>query len=158
MDKWIQVAMDLGATEAGWLDTGIIRFLPEVRKMCVDGKCGGYGKNWACPPGCGSVEACAERVRSYQRGLVFTVAAQMEDPFDYEAIEEGGKKIKQLALAIRDRLWDQEKERVLADDAGALRSVRQMPVSRRPVFIRSWPQRLRKPRGCGYRKSASRPA
>lgn len=28
MDKWIQVAMDLGATEAGWLDTGIIRFLP----------------------------------------------------------------------------------------------------------------------------------
>ena len=112
MDKWVKEAMELGATEAGWLDTAQIRFLPEVRKMCVDGNCGGYGKNWACPPGCGPVEACAERVRGYRRGLVFTFAAQMEDPFDYEAIEMGGKRIKELALAMRDRLWDQGMERV----------------------------------------------
>ena len=35
--------------------------LEAVRDMCADGRCGRYGHNWACPPGCGSIEAAARR-------------------------------------------------------------------------------------------------
>jgi predicted metal-binding protein len=69
--------------------------------MCADNKCGGYSKNWGCPPGCGSVEENRKRVTAYSQGLVFTYAARMEDPFDYETIEEGAKKIEALGNDIR---------------------------------------------------------
>ena len=36
--------------------------LAEVRDMCAADRCGRYGHNWACPPGCGSIEAAARRI------------------------------------------------------------------------------------------------
>ena len=112
MDEMIKKALELGFTEVGWLDTSVIRFLPEVRSMCAAGRCGGYGTNWGCPPGCGDVNVCSEHVRTYPRGLVFTYAAVREDPFDYEAVEHGSKMIYELGYKLRDLVETEGKKRV----------------------------------------------
>ena len=39
--------------------------LEAVRDMCASGRCGRYGHNWACPPGCGSIEAAARRIAGF---------------------------------------------------------------------------------------------
>ena len=43
--------------------------LEAVRAMCADGRCGRYGHNWACPPGCGSIEAAARRFADFARQM-----------------------------------------------------------------------------------------
>lgn len=101
MTNWIEEAVSLGATQAGWLPTDVIRFLPEVRDMCAADKCRSFGRNWGCPPGCGDLAACEAHVKSYKQGLLFTYAAMMEDPFDYEAVQEGAERIQELG----DELW-----------------------------------------------------
>ena len=43
--------------------------LAEVRDMCAADRCGRYGHNWACPPGCGSLETAAHRIAGYAGGI-----------------------------------------------------------------------------------------
>ena len=37
-----------------WVQLNMAAAVPleAVRAMCADGRCGRYGHNWACPPGC----------------------------------------------------------------------------------------------------------
>jgi ATP-binding cassette subfamily B protein len=57
----IKKALDIGFSEASKLDCTTIKLMPEVRDMCAANKCNQYDKNWACPPGCGSLEECEEK-------------------------------------------------------------------------------------------------
>ena len=56
MEKWIKLALEMGFTEAAPLDPATLRPLESVRAYCAEEKCGYYGKSWACPPACGSLE------------------------------------------------------------------------------------------------------
>ena len=87
-DDLIQKAKDSGFTEAGPLDVGTIEFLPEVRDMCASGRCQMYGKNWACPPACGSLDDMRARVGKYSRGLLVQTVGQLEDNMDWETMQQ----------------------------------------------------------------------
>lgn len=81
------------ATEAGFsawapLDVATIELKPEVREMCAVNSCGQYGKRWSCPPGCGTLEECAERIRSCTHGILVQTYGDIEDGFDFEAMME----------------------------------------------------------------------
>ena len=96
-----------GFTGAAYLDPQRVQLLEEVRGMCEANRCGQYGRTWACPPGCGTLEALEEKLRSYAYGMILQVTGRMEDDYDVEAIEAAERACKtaleRLAEALRPR-------------------------------------------------------
>ncbi len=97
-----RLAREAGFTHLAHLDCNTIRLLPEVRQMCEVNSCGKYGKNWACPPGCGSLEECRERISAYHWGILVQTVGELEDSLDVESmkeIEERHKKAFRAGIA-----------------------------------------------------------
>ncbi|MDO4260917.1 MAG: DUF2284 domain-containing protein [Eubacteriales bacterium] len=86
------------------LDCATIRLLPEVRQMCEANTCGQYGRNWACPPGCGSLEECGERIAPYRFGILVQSVGELEDSMDFEGMQETEARHKKAFFAGADLL------------------------------------------------------
>ena len=56
MNDLVTRSIDYGFSHAALLDALTLRARNEVRDMCRADKCSQYGKNWRCPPACGSIE------------------------------------------------------------------------------------------------------
>lgn len=89
-----EVAAESGLFETGWLDVGELKFYPEVRKICEGNSCRNYGSSWACPPAVGTMEECRERVRRYDKMLLFSVKYALEDSFDFDGMAAGLRSFK----------------------------------------------------------------
>lgn len=89
------MALKAGFSHTAPLDCGTVRLLPEVRAMCASGKCHQYNANWACPPGCGTLEECEEKIRRYRQGILVQTVGQLEDSLDFEGMKETEKKHKE---------------------------------------------------------------
>lgn len=74
--------------------------------MCSADRCGRYDKSWSCPPACGTLEECAERMRRYEAGVLVQTTAQLADDFDYESMQQAMKRHKRRfeTLARQARL------------------------------------------------------
>ncbi len=70
MDKWVELALSCGFDKAVPLGIGTLQVRKDVRDMCAADKCHAYDKNWTCPPNCGTLEECGERLRSYSLGIL----------------------------------------------------------------------------------------
>ena len=97
------------AREAGFsawadLDVSTIELKPEVRDMCAVNSCGQYGKRWSCPPGCGTLEECAQRLKDFDRGILVQTYGDIEDGFDFEAMMEIEADHKEHFLEMYDAL------------------------------------------------------
>lgn len=101
-EELIKLAKDCGFTEAGPLDVSTLEFLPEVRDMCAADRCHAYGKNWACPPACGTLDEMRDKVKDYKRGLLVQTVGQLEDNMDWENMQ----KAEQDHNASFQKLWD----------------------------------------------------
>ncbi len=105
-----QEALAAGFTHAGSLNVAALVFMPEVRDMCRADRCHSYGKNWCCPPACGSIEEAAARAARYGFGLIVQTVGQMEDDFDIETIQGTSKKhqenFRRLLKQLRARYDD----------------------------------------------------
>ena len=100
----VREALDAGFSQAGELNVKALVFMPEVRDMCSVDRCHQYGKNWRCPPGCGSLEEAAERAAQYSYGLLVQTIGKMEDDFDYETIQATSEKHKASFAALVKQL------------------------------------------------------
>ena len=81
-----QIAKDAGFKLFAPVDAATIELKQEVRDMCAMNTCGMYGKNWACPPACGDLDECREKVSKYKWGIIVQTSGQLEDSLDFEAI------------------------------------------------------------------------
>ena len=106
MNAWIEKALALGFSQAAELDVATLTPRAEVRDMCAADKCGAYGKNWTCPPHCGSLEECAEKIRAYRRGILLQTVGKMEKTIDTKAY----RRTEQQHLALFRRFADQIRE------------------------------------------------
>lgn len=97
-------AVDFGFSHAAVLDVQTLALRPEVRDMCAADKCHAYGKNWTCPPACGSLEDNAKRFLDFSEGILVQTTAQLEDDFDIEAMQAAGQRQSKLFLAFRKEL------------------------------------------------------
>ncbi len=89
--KWIEVALQLGFSEAAALDVTTLLPRPEVREMCSADKCRAYGKNWTCPPYCGTLSECGERMSRYANGILLQTVGTLTKRIDtaaYRAAEQ----------------------------------------------------------------------
>ncbi|KPU45196.1 hypothetical protein OXPF_10870 [Oxobacter pfennigii] len=83
-----QLAVSCGFTNVGDLNVDTVVARNEVRDACAENKCHAYGKNWSCPPACGTLEECASRMKKYHHGLILQTTGELEDSFDYEGMME----------------------------------------------------------------------
>ena len=83
-----QLGKEIGFFKIEEMDTGKIKLLPEVRQMCSTDKCHMYGRNWSCPPACGTLEECGEDISGYTRGIIVQTKGELEDEFDGEGMME----------------------------------------------------------------------
>jgi predicted metal-binding protein len=60
----------------------------DVRAMCAADRCSQYGHSWSCPPACGTLTQIADRMQSYQAGLLIQSVAQLRDAFDLDTIRQ----------------------------------------------------------------------
>lgn len=103
-EEILALAEAAGFSHFGALNMAALQFLPEVREMCAAGRCHSYGKNWCCPPGCGSLEDASAKAARYHRGVLVQTTGQLEDDFDVEAMLETEKQHKKRFYAFVQKL------------------------------------------------------
>jgi predicted metal-binding protein len=101
-----RIAEECGFSHIGDLAVDTVKVRVEARQGCEVNKCGHYGKSWSCPPGCGTLEDCDAKLRKYKRGLLLQSTGQMEDSFDYEAIEGTSRLHGERFDRFRNRLQE----------------------------------------------------
>lgn len=91
IESWIQIAREIGFTEAGKLDLDTLKVMPLVRETCAEDKCHAYNHNWTCPPTCGTLEECEAKMRSYTRGILLQTTGQLNRSIDTKMYMETEK-------------------------------------------------------------------
>ena len=82
MEKWIAIAKECGFTAAAAVDVAALQPMAAVRDACAADKCQAYNKNWTCPPHCGTLEQCRDRISSYSRGILLQTVGRLEKSID----------------------------------------------------------------------------
>ena len=104
------LARECGFWEIGVSDMALVRFYPEVRRICEQNACRNYGKTWACPPAVGSMEECRKRVEAYNTMLLFSGKYDLEDSFDFEGMTFGlhnfKKTVDRFDQMLKNRMSD----------------------------------------------------
>lgn len=105
-ESLLSLARDMGFSQAAPLDLSTLTLKQEVRDMCVDNTCGQYGKRWSCPPGCGTLDECRERISHFTHGVLVQTVGEIEDSFDFEAMQEIEARHKETMTRMRGALPD----------------------------------------------------
>lgn len=80
-----------------------VTFTERVRWICQT-QCVRYGKSWSCPPGVGSVEACARHCRSYKEALFFSSLEVAENVLDFSETMKKKQPHEDITYAIEKKL------------------------------------------------------
>ncbi len=91
-ENWCHGAKNLGFTEAVTFDPSILRTEAHVRAMCEGDKCRAYGKNWTCPPHCGSLLECEEKIHGYRRGILLQTVGRLSKDIDSRGYREAEQR------------------------------------------------------------------
>lgn len=87
----LALAESCGFDHRGMMNVSRLYFDPAVREMCAADRCRNFGRSWACPPACGTLEEISEKAKQYRRGILLQSTGQMEDDFDLDTMEETEK-------------------------------------------------------------------
>jgi len=77
-DILIDKALSIGFSDAAWLDDLKLQCEARLREYCNPEGCPNHGNNWVCPPGCGSLEECAEKVNKFDQGILLQSISELE--------------------------------------------------------------------------------
>lgn len=102
----VDLALSAGFDHAQWIDAEQIVLDRAFRAQCAANACGVYGKCYMCPPDIGDIDALMEEVRTYPGGIFYQSISMLEDSFDFEGMQEGGRlhseKSRALDKALRE--------------------------------------------------------
>ncbi len=87
-EDWRRTAIALGFTEAVGFDPAILCPRADVREMCASDRCGSYGKNWTCPPYCGTISQCRESMHRHRHGILLQTVGQLQKEIDSRGFRE----------------------------------------------------------------------
>lgn len=77
-----------GFTNAAVVPVSKLVFEPELRKYCEENICGNYGKNYSCPPFCGTPEEMRKKTEKYSQAWVFQTIVNVGSWENHEKIKE----------------------------------------------------------------------
>ncbi len=91
-ENWQASGLAMGFTKAAAFDPAILQAREDVRAMCAEDKCHAYGKNWMCPPHCGTIEECQETMGSYRHGILLQTVGHLSKDIDSRGYLETEKR------------------------------------------------------------------
>ena len=103
-DQIVEAARACEFDTVGTTSAQNLRAHTEVRDMCAVGKCHMYGKTWACPPGCGTIEEYQQLFDRSDTCIVVQSVGQLEDEFDFETMMETEQVHKERFMALVDKV------------------------------------------------------
>lgn len=66
----LRIAKEVGIENSAFMNAKDLVFEFEFRKYCEMNQCGNFGKNYGCPPDCGTPAEMKDKVMKYSRALV----------------------------------------------------------------------------------------
>ena len=101
----VRAAIDAAGFDCvGEADAASLVVKEAVRDMCAADRCRQYGRNWACPPACGSLAVFEGAIGGFDRCAVMQTVAQLEDDFDAETMLEAESTHKERTDALLQAL------------------------------------------------------
>ncbi len=85
MEKWIEIGKKCGFDQVYPLNVETLIPMSMVRDACAADKCQAYGKNWTCPPNCGTLAECGERMHRCKWGILLQTVGTLEKRIDTRA-------------------------------------------------------------------------
>ena len=101
--QMLALAQEVGFSPA-FCDTADIPVDHSFRRYCEENLCGQYGKNYGCPPYCGTPEAMEARLRIPGRALVLQSAWAISDYTDHAAIAQAKIAHNAASYALLQKL------------------------------------------------------
>ena len=105
VEELIALAKEYGFETAVSLNVDSLISRDEVRDMCAANTCHAYGSNWSCPPACGTIQQCGEKMKQFTRGVLVQTIGELEDSWDFEGIQDAAEKHGARFREIALRLW-----------------------------------------------------
>jgi predicted metal-binding protein len=102
MTDLIKTAKELGFDTAVAFNPAILEARQDVREMCNADKCMIFGKNWGCPPHCGTVEQCQQKMHSYSGGILLQTTGHMTKAIDSRCYRETERRHLTNFYALAD--------------------------------------------------------
>ena len=65
----LRIAKEVGIENSAFMNAKDLVFEFEFRKYCEMNQCGNFGKNYGCPPDCGTPAEMKDKVMKYSRAL-----------------------------------------------------------------------------------------
>lgn len=100
-EYWRLFALKTGFSDSYLLDTSTLIPREDVRGMCASDKCGAYGKNWTCPPYCGTLAECTEKLQRYRQGILVQTVGKLEKAID----TKGYRRTEEQHLSLLHTLY-----------------------------------------------------
>lgn len=104
MQSIIEKAKEIGFEEVGELNVAGLTTCDWVRSECEANKCKAYNNNWTCPPTCGTLEECGERMHGYSHGIIMQTVGHLESTFDAEGYMETEKNHRARIIEFNEYL------------------------------------------------------
>jgi predicted metal-binding protein len=117
IERLEKLGLEAGFSHVALLDCSTIELKEEVRQMCEANTCHKYGRCWSCPPGCGTLEECREKVGRYRWGILVQTVGELEDALDGETMMETEALHKEHFYAF-EKILRQQYPSMLAIGAG----------------------------------------
>lgn len=99
-----EAARKAGFEKAALIPVKDLVFHHEFRKFCEENACGNYGKNYGCPPYCGTPQEMEDKVRGYDKALVFQSRTLVKDIFDDQETKKIKKEHTKRTLQVLEEL------------------------------------------------------
>lgn len=115
-----QLGKQVGFSKITCVDPAKIELKEEVRRMCEINSCGMYEKRWSCPPGCGALPECRDRIKKYREGILVQTIGCLDGVFDIEGMQKAEERHKKYFEEMHERLREMFSD-VLALGSGCCR-------------------------------------
>lgn len=100
----LRLAREAGIDHAAVTEASELVFVHDFRKYCEMNQCGNYGRNYGCPPDCGTPREMEEKAMAYGHALVLQTLWPVEDITDSGETGPLKKKHNQKLRAFMDQL------------------------------------------------------
>ena len=104
VEKILEQAEEAGIDRAAFVSADDLVFVYDYRKYCEMNTCGNYGKNYGCPPDCGTPQQMEEKARRYKKALVLQTIQPVKDITDGAETGSLKKKHNTKVRAFMDSL------------------------------------------------------